>query len=237
MNEQEQLEKLLLQLRDKHERVIHFQIGDDSFVFRPITPKEYQRIISWYQDPDQMEEAVCELAVVYPTRNSWKDTLAGVLPALHKEIIYASGLTGAEQIEAYLEQGRQSMLQFHEQVINTIAAAYPQYTFEEIETWPMEKLMDRAARAEWKLNMIDGKPIRLQIAKPSEEEVEEPEEPPTIEEIGQQMREEGLDPIMEIGPAPKPPYVEFPLIGGTKIFDHEELLRLVREQIQGPSGR
>lgn len=237
MNEQEQFEKLVLQFRDKYERVIMLHIGDDSFVFRAITPKEYERIISWYPDAEEIEEAICDLAVLYPTRNDWKKLPAGITPALHKEIIYASGLTGAEQMEQFLEAGREKMSRFHEQVVSTIAAAYPQYTFEEIEAWSMEKLMDRAARAEWKLNMIDGKPVKLAISKASEEEEEEAQEPPTIEEIGRQLRDEGLDPMLEIGPAPKPPFVEFPLIAGTKIFQNEELLRLVREQVQRVPGR
>jgi hypothetical protein len=238
----EQLAQAVRQARRQYGRAYIAEINNEVFVFRPLTRQEYEEILMFSPNEDAAEEAICKTAVVFPVRYDFSNSKAGVVPFLRNEIIQASGFHDQNKIAEFIDMAREMMSSFHEQAITVIATAFPQMRMEEIESLPVEKLMKYLARAEWALQNIHGKNIEFRRKVNEGEEGEESqEEKLTLTEIAKRLREQGIDPMLHFGPPPKKPYVEFPLIGGTKVWQNEELFKLVgsnvRKSISGLPGQ
>jgi hypothetical protein len=146
------------------------------------------------------------------------------------------------------------MENFDAQAPVLIATAFPQYTFEEIESWTREKIIKRCVQAEWQFQNIRG--MKGWTLTKTVEEGDEPAEEvkmPTLSEEAWRLLREGYDPMLifnEMFPKQKTPYVERPIIGGLgqtagmlagvdawrKGVSSNGRYRTVQEQVQKVSG-
>ena len=243
------LEELIIDLKRKHYTVFATMIYGELFLWRPLSRIEFD-IISKSSNHDKMlrEEMICQTAVLYPKVN-FTIYKAGIPTVLTPQIVEESGFGTVEKTHAYLHRTRMGVLDnFTAQAEIVIAAAFPNYTFEIMKNWNIEQLLDMVARAEWKLNVIDGKDFAFQIDK---EEVDEDEEPKTPEEIIEEEKESvrelvqdiitnGGDPILELNEyfsiKTKKSYIEFPFIMGFN-WDREDVLDGIRKEHKSISNK
>lgn len=231
------IDKLLEQYKAQYGSVFAAYIKDDVFIFRQLTRKEHRKLAFSGISQQELDEEVCRITVLFPENYDFSGRGSAGLPqTLAPQIVMASGYAHPSQQAEKLMMYKAEMEQFEFQ-----AEAYISYIFkipmEEMEDWTQDKLMKYLARAEWVNRELRG-PLgggneRFNLIKQEEQEGPQ-EEPPTLQEIGKEMREVGLDPMMELASEirRKPPYAELPIIGGTKLLENEGVLGRVREQIQ-----
>lgn len=229
---------LLREYKDRYDNVFSAEIKDQQFIFRELTRKEYKRITEdTYGNDYGLEEAICTAAVLHPEGYDFAMRgRAGTTKTLAAEIIGVSGFAYPEQQAEMLEYYRGDMVNFDSQAETVIQLVFPHTTEEEMQDWTQEKLMKRLARAEWVMKEIWQMPF--EFAKRNQSKDDEPTpELPTLQEVGSEIREQGGDPMLvlkdQIVKKKDHNYVQFPIIGGTKLLENEEVLERVRKQIQG----
>lgn len=237
-----ELEKLLISFKETYHSVYATTIGEDVFVWRPITSFEYE-IIKKTSLGDVMteEELVCQKAVLYPEVN-FALFKAGIPHTLAPQILHESGFTNPKKTHEYLSICRdKTNSDFVTQAEILIASAFPQYRFEEMREWDLEKLLDMVAKAEWKMSMLDGKEFKFESALDNEDEVEEdgPEqsEEEVMKELERKIIEDGGDPIFALYDIYKEEqqYLKLPFIVGSS-WNDEVTINAIQEQIQSKSN-
>lgn len=231
------MDALLQAYKDQYPNVFAIDIKDQQFILRELTRKEYKRIVDrTYGNDYGLEEMICQTAVLYP--EGYDFTIkgrAGFAKTLAAEVIAISGFAHPDQQVEILDYYRADMMNLDSQAETVIQLVFPGVSEEEMQDWTQEMFMRRLARAEWVMREIWGMPhtfARRDQAQEGEPEVE----PPTLKEIGTEIREQGGDPMFAlkdmIVKKRDAGYVQFPIIGGTKLLENEEVLGYVREQIQ-----
>lgn len=196
---------------------------DEVFVFRLLTRQEYKEVLQIADNKDMAEELICQVAILYPQGINFAQGDAGLPSLLAPYIVNESGFGDMQKSHYYFDTYRARMDSFEMQAEAAIQAAFPHITEEDMQEWTVEKLMRTLAKAEWILKNVKGYPISfenmMEQKEGDEEEVEE-EEPPTMKEIGNEIRQNGGDPMIELQEhIIKPrPYAEFPFIAGTNYW-------------------
>ena len=236
-----ELEQLIINFKKEYYSVFATSVGHNFFIWRPLTRAEYDIINkSSIGDNHLKEEMVCQFAVLYPKTN-FSTYKAGIPGALAPQIIEESGFGSVYKTYDYLSSSRQTILSsFTSQAEIVICSAFPQYSFEDMKTWNIEKLLDMVARAEWKLNVVDHKDFIFEMTEtnldgnePVEKTLDE-----EMKELEQQIIEQGGDPILQLGHVyrlqNKKDYVEYPFIMGNS-WDNEVIVNAVQKQLQSIS--
>lgn len=143
---------------------IHFVVmGDIEFYFRLITRKEYQLLKRMEGNDFKVDEMVAEVCVIEPIVEDWTDEIyAGFVSTLSRVILEESLIIPkGNQSEGYIESVVSSeydnvMNNFELQMPAIIAKAFPAYTLETIDSWPLSKQIKRYAQAIYVLNNIDN---------------------------------------------------------------------------------
>ena len=119
------------------------------------------------------------------------------------------------------------------QCMDLIKAFIPEYTYEEMEEWTWQKLMEMTARAE---RIAELKGFDWHIQDQSEEYFKEMENISSDnEEFIKQLQNDGVDPMFyfedEIKETFQSPIIDFPIILGQS-WNDEVVLDVVRKQIK-----
>jgi hypothetical protein len=228
------MEYQIMKYKREFGSVYQVTINDQDFIFRPLRRIEYHELIDNNKGGDsELEEKLCQIAVIEPFNYSFSHSgRAGVAKTLSGHILLASGVADSRQLDIMLEDHRLQMRSFEDQAETFISQAFHNISFDEMKQWTMDKLIQHVARAEWALQNVWQMPITFKSEEPPQTTEALPEQ--SMKEIGDLMREDGLDPMIELDHLirVKPPYVDFPMIGGTNLLSNEEALDNVRQQIQ-----
>lgn len=223
--EQQDLDLVIKQAKVQFGEVFLVEVEEDNYLFRTLTRSEYQEILQVSDDKDMAEELICQLAVIYPAGLNFATGDAGLPSLIAPSVVNESGFGEMNKSHMYFHMYRQRMDSFEMQAEAAIQAAFPNITEEEMQTWTVEKLMRTLAKAEWILKNVKGYPIEFQdmTQKQEGEEQEPAPPPPTMKEIGDDIRKQGLDPMVELQEQIiKPrPYAEFPFIAGTNYWKRD----------------
>lgn len=228
-----QLEQVIIDAKKTYSAVYSTVINHEIFVWRLLTSSELE-IINKTSVGDQMlkEELVCEAVVIYP-KHDFSIYKAGVPTILSKFILEESGFNDNQKTKTLIKHSRAKVFgDFQEQAAIVIVSAFPQYRFEEIEAWDVEKLTKMIARAEWKLNVIDHKDFVFEDI--DEDEEEQKSEKEKQKELETYIIEKGGDPILTLYNnvyKKEKPYLPELFIMGTN-FDREDVIHVVKENIQ-----
>lgn len=229
-----QLERIIIDAKNKYTAVFSTIINQEVYIWRLLTSSELE-IINKTSIGEQYlkEELICEAVVIYPEVD-FATYKAGVPSVLAPLILDESGFSGYTKTKELLSKARVKIFSdFQEQANIVIASAFPQYRIEEIKGWDVEKLTTMVARAEWKLNVIDGKDFFFEDVK-EEEEVEEKSEKEKLQELEGSLIEKGYDPILvlynSVYKEDKPYLPEIFAMG--RNFDREDVIDVVRKNIQ-----
>ena len=112
-----------------------------------------------------------------------------------------------------------------------VKAAFPEYSFDEIEEWPWSRLIDMVSKAETVLE-LQGLEISL-INNLDELQEQKNEKLSEDTEFILELRASGIDPMVYFKDEIefKEEYSDFPLIGG-RHWDNEDVLYAIRRQME-----
>ena len=129
-------------------KLIYVRFSNEDFIFRTLTVKEYEMIMRLYTDTFKQETAICSLGCLYPETYEFSECEFGVLPSVVAGYLKSlSDFDSSENIfnEYYYAKANSNLYQ---QCMDLIKAFIGDYTYEEMEDWTWQKLMDMTVRAE-----------------------------------------------------------------------------------------
>lgn len=213
--------------------IIYLNICNQEFVFRTLGVKEYKDILTCVSVDKDIEDAICQTAIVYPENYKFGDCpFAGIIPIAASKIKEASGVNNMDMIMDRMNEKKEEMNSFYNQCVNLIKAVFNEYTYNEIAEWPWVKIIDYAVRAESILN-IKGIPVKLVDQRGLEDDEDDVEVEPTRDEIAKELREYGIDPMnhfIEDYINKDRNIVDYPLIGGIH-WNREDIIGAIRDQM------
>ena len=234
MNEQSVDISLLNYFKDLYSghKIIYVRFSNTDFVFRSLNRKEFKYIMSQHSDKFDIEDAICNAACLFPEEYEFETCGFAGLNEYVAEIIQE--LSGFSDIQTVLNEYRHFKAQadLETQCMDLIKAFIPEYTYDEMQEWTWQKLMETTARAE-RVATLRG--FDWHIEDKSKEYAEglsqiDIENKEFIEEL----KQNGIDPMFyfadELKDIGKHEIIDFPLIGGTH-WQNEEILNVIREQI------
>lgn len=153
--QEKSFDAMLKDLIAKYKTIFLAVIDDMSFVYKPLSRKDYWSIIQNGELSDfEKEDEVCAVTVLWPENIDWDNIEAGVPTQLCKEILQNSFLDSPESIAFLIEQYREDLSLLDTQMSCIISEAFPTYDIEDIESWDMIKFCKIYSRAEWKLKNL-----------------------------------------------------------------------------------
>lgn len=129
-------------------KLIYVRFSNEDFVFRTLTVKEYEMILKMYSDQFKQETAVCNIACVYPEGYEFSECEFGVFPSVICG--YLKKLSAFESSQDIFNEydAAKASSNLYQQCMDLIKAFIGDYTYEEMEDWTWQKLMDMTVRAE-----------------------------------------------------------------------------------------
>ena len=129
-------------------KLIYVRFSNEDFIFRTLTVKEYEMIMKMYSDQFKQETAFCNIACIYPEEYEFAECEFGVLPSVITG--YLKKLSAFEDVEDIFNEYdyAKASSNLYQQCMDLIKAFIGDYTYEEMEDWTWQKLMDMTVRAE-----------------------------------------------------------------------------------------
>lgn len=215
----------------KNGKVIYAQFGKHDFVFKTISPKEYTQAKFLTTTKEELNDAICQLALIYPPEYDFSQSkVAGISDYISERIIKESLIHNDIGVIETFERSKTKLSTFLMQCTLFVKAAFPEHSIEEIEDWSYEKLMDMTAKAEFVLK-VKGSDVEIQYNK---EELKEVPQDLTDKELVL----DGIDPMFYYADKIelREPFITHPVIQGSS-WDNGELIDNVRKQILGRQKR
>lgn len=216
---------MLLKESIDNDKIIYIQYGIHEFVFKTISPKEYSQAKMLTTTKEELSDAICQIALIYPKEYDFSQSpVAGLSDGMCEKIVEESLLFNDIGVIDKFEECKNKLNTFLSQCTLFIKAAFPEYKLEEIENWNYEKLMNMTAKAEFVLK-IQGSEYEIQYNK--EDLTNEAEEV-----TDKELVENGIDPMFYYSDKInlKKPFINYPIILGTS-WNREDLIEDVRQQI------
>lgn len=223
-------------------KIIYVRFLDLEFVFRTLTKQEYKNVlyINSMNSQKDLEDAICQAALLYPEDYDFSQGgHAGIPETVAYEI---QDLSGFSDISVVINDYREikEVSNLETQAMDLIKAFIPEYTYEEMEAWTWQKLMQTAVRAE---NIAKLKGFDWHLEDKTDDYKEK------ISKISSDNKEfidnlykQGVDPMayfkdeIELELKEKRNIVSFPLISSGK-WKEEAVLNAVRNQKRKPGHR
>ncbi len=129
-------------------KIIYVRFLNNDFIFRTLTVKEYEVITKLYSNEFKIETAICNLACLYPEGYEFSECEFGVLPSVISGYIKkASSFDEPKDIFIEYDEAKANY-NLYQQCMDLIKAFIKDYTYEEMEEWTWQKLMEMTVRAE-----------------------------------------------------------------------------------------
>ena len=129
-------------------KLLYVRFSDEEFVFRSLSLKDYEIILRLYNDKFKQETGICNLAVVYPEEYEFQECPYGYLPTIVSEyILKISDLLDNKDIENLYNITKNNYNLFLN-CLDLIKAFINDYTYEEMEEWTWQQVINMVVRAE-----------------------------------------------------------------------------------------
>lgn len=158
----EEIQKIKLQIeqwKDEYGSIYITEFEDGStFIWRPLSKREFDKAMEYYEDPLERAEYVCRLCVLDPTDIDYSnDMIAGIPEILTENILRESGFTAdSKKVEELMAKYEQEMNLFSNQIPCVIVEAFPYFDIQEVESWTLDKMIWYYSRAKWVLEVLRG---------------------------------------------------------------------------------
>lgn len=232
-------ELLYLKQLHKGHKIIYVLFNNHEFIFKSLSRQDYEDIVLVSDNEKDLEDAICQCALLYPEDYIFpKSYLAGLSEVCANRIIEESDFLDINKILDKYYIAKEKLNQFDEQCIALVKASFPEYSYEDINEWTWERLIEMTARAE-KILQIKGVNIHLvNNMDKLEEELEEKASTFDKYEFANDLRKQGIDPMNYFKDEifEEKPYIEYPIIGGLDWKD-EGVLNAIRKQMEKRARR
>lgn len=224
-------------------RILFFRFyksNDMIFFFRNLTDEEYLNVYKIANSNEEIEDYICQLCLLEPKQFNFNDSdFAGFSEKISKKIIEQSILKNNEIKNEYVTQ-RSDMNDFKNQCIAIIKSQFKEFSFEELETWPISRILKYVSRAEFIYNLTHkDNPMELNLTSEDENDVEEEVIEISLTEKHNKMIGLGLDPVMEESKTIK--YQEKELRGsiitGGRYWNNEVIVNELRINLENNSTK
>lgn len=214
-------------------KILYVRFLDNDFIFRSLTRKEYKYLLQSGLSQMDMEDSICNTACLYP--ENYDFTVCGFAGLNEYVANIIKDISDFSDIRSILNEyyKYKEMDNLEIQCMDLIKAFIPEYTYEEMEEWTWEKLMQVTVRAE-KVAALRG--FEWSLKDESEQYIEEMQNINSEnKEFLKELETNGIDPMFyfedEIKHTFKKEVLDFPLIGGSH-WNDEVILSVIREQIR-----
>lgn len=214
-------------------KILYVRFLDNDFIFRSLTRKEYKYLLQSGLSQMDMEDSICNTACLYP--EDYDFTVCGFAGLNEYVANIIKDISDFNDIRSILNEYHKykEMDNLETQCMDLIKAFIPEYTYEEMEEWTWEKLMQITVRAE-KVAALRG--FEWSLKDESEQYIEEMQNINSEnKEFLKELETNGIDPMFyfedEIKHTFKKEVLDFPLIGGSH-WNDEVVLSVIREQIR-----
>lgn len=214
-------------------KILYVRFLDNDFIFRSLTRKEYKYLLQSGLSQMDMEDSICNTACLYP--EDYDFTVCGFAGLNEYVANIIKDISDFSDIRSILNEyhKHKEMDNLETQCMDLIKAFIPEYTYEEMEEWTWEKLMQITVRAE-KVAALRG--FEWSLKDESEQYIEEMQNINSEnKEFLKELETNGIDPMFyfedEIKHTFKKEVLDFPLIGGSH-WNDEVVLSVIREQIR-----
>lgn len=214
-------------------KILYVRFLDNDFIFRSLTRKEYKYLLQSGLSQMDMEDSICNTACLYP--EDYDFTVCGFAGLNEYVANIIKDISDFSDIRSILNEyyKYKEMDNLEIQCMDLIKAFIPEYTYEEMEEWTWEKLMQVTVRAE-KVAALRG--FEWSLKDESEQYIEEMQNINSEnKEFLKELETNGIDPMFyfedEIKHTFKKEVLDFPLIGGSH-WNDEVILSVIREQIR-----
>ena len=219
-------------------KILYVRFLDNDFIFRSLTRKEYKYLLQSGLSQMDMEDSICNTACLYP--EDYDFTTCGFAGLNEYVANIIKDISDFNDIRSILNEYHKykEMDNLETQCMDLIKAFIPEYTYEEMEEWTWEKLMQITVRAE-KVAALKG--FDWSLKDESEQYIEDMQSINSDnKEFLQELETNGIDPMFyfedEIKHTFKKEVLDFPLIGGSH-WNDEVILSVIREQIRKTNYR
>ena len=214
-------------------KILYVRFLDNDFIFRSLTRKEYKYLLQSGLSRMDMEDSICNTACLYP--EDYDFTVCGFAGLNEYVANIIKDISDFSDIRSILNEyyKYKEIDNLETQCMDLIKAFIPEYTYEEMEEWTWEKLMQITVRAE-KVAALRG--FEWSLKDESEQYIEEMQNINSEnKEFLKELETNGIDPMFyfedEIKHTFKKEVLDFPLIGGSH-WNDEVVLSVIREQIR-----
>lgn len=214
-------------------KILYVRFLDNDFIFRSLTRKEYKYLLQSGLSQMDIEDSICNTACLYP--EDYNFTICGFAGLNEYVANIIKDISDFSDIRSILNEYHKykEMDNLETQCMDLIKAFIPEYTYEEMEEWTWEKLMQITVRAE-KVAALRG--FEWSLKDKSEQYIEEMQNINSEnKEFLKELETNGIDPMFyfedEIKHTFKKEVLDFPLIGGSH-WNDEVVLSVIREQIR-----
>ena len=219
-------------------KILYVRFLDNDFIFRSLTRKEYKYLLQSGLSQMDMEDSICNTACLYP--EDYDFTTCGFAGLNEYVANIIKDISDFNDIRSILNEYHKykEIDNLETQCMDLIKAFIPEYTYEEMEEWTWEKLMQITVRAE-KVAALRG--FEWSLKDESEQYIEEMQNINSEnKEFLKELETNGIDPMFyfedEIKHTFKKEVLDFPLIGGSH-WNDEVVLSVIREQIRKANYR
>lgn len=214
-------------------KILYVRFLDNDFIFRSLTRKEYKYLLQLGLSQMDMEDSICNTACLYP--EDYDFTVCGFAGLNEYVANIIKDISDFSDIRSILNEYHKykEIDNLETQCMDLIKAFIPEYTYEEMEEWTWEKLMQITVRAE-KVAALRG--FEWSLKDESEQYIKEMQNINSEnKEFLKELETNGIDPMFyfedEIKHTFKKEVLDFPLIGGSH-WNDEVVLSVIREQIR-----
>lgn len=163
-----------LKAQYEHYKILHVNFKNQDFLFRSLTPKEYEYIINTFTGKFEQEDAVCNLTCLYPEGYEFSTCEIGVLPSvIAGYILKMSSLNNIEEIFDEYDSVK-SVNNLYFQCMDLIKAFIGDYSYEDMEDWTWQHLLEMTVKAE---RVAKLKGFEYFIQRTEQKQEDEKEEP------------------------------------------------------------
>jgi hypothetical protein len=171
--------EVIFDLKNRYGNIYSVDIKDKTIVFRELTFKEYDQILS-YQTIDgysyaDIEDYILAYSIVYPEGFDIYKIPTGNISSLAQSVLDISGITSARLAKQILEEKRFEVNEVKNLMKAFVLATISSYTPEELENMTFSQLSERVALAEkiieikQGMNGVQPNNLILQLIDPEEE--------------------------------------------------------------------
>lgn len=149
-------ENTIRKIQEKYKDIdiYSYEIGEDFYMYRLITKKEYHYYMSAGLDELELQDIICNTCILYPEKLDIDDMLAGDVTELAKLIISQSCVDFSDR-KTLIEMYREEMIDLDNEMICIIIKAFPAYKIEDIENMDYPTFYKLYTRAEWLLQKLE----------------------------------------------------------------------------------